>query len=505
MGTLKRNRRPEVNTLWLLAWTAIVVTATLFPFNLDGKGHGSKALELSAPGLVDLLDIVLNTLLFVPLGVLLAQRPRPRASELWLTRLAVGAGAFAFSFTMEYLQQLLPSRDPSLVDVLTNTAGAVLGFHLYGAWGRRITVHLREFRRGDSKVLRVGVLFGFAAFALLASGALQYGARLSNWDYDFPLLIGNEATGDRPWEGRILRFDLSDVSTPEELVRDFATGDSDRLPGGNIAAVDFTASIWSGEGTPNLPPLVWTGNEHVSTSAGVKVDQQAWLHSAQPPKEIARRILASNEFTLRVACASDNADQRGPARILSYSIDPMRRNFTLGQEGPDMVLRLRTPNTGLNGTRIPLVFPGVFLGHELRDVLVTYSGATLRVAIARTNEIHHLDFSPGVSLASFFLDLQPRHFAYIKLVYYGFVFLLQFGPLAWFAHNASRHFAIGLPWLLTFAVVLEATLALASQRRFDLANLGMSLGAGCAILLALGAVLRNSAIQCRRDVREQIV
>jgi hypothetical protein len=43
------------------------------------------------------------------------------------------------------------------------------------------------------------------------------------------------------------------------------------------------------------------------------------------------------------------AAQSGPARILTISRDPHLRNLTLGQEDDDLVLRLRTEETDLNG------------------------------------------------------------------------------------------------------------------------------------------------------------
>jgi hypothetical protein len=399
----------------------------------------------------------------------------------------VGVSAFAFSFSIEFLQQFLPSRDSSLVDVLSNTMGAVIGAQTYRAWGGSAKTHLAEFRRNASPALCVGLLVGCSIVGLLVSGVLQYGTRLGNWDPEFPLLIGNEGTGDRPWQGRVLRMELSDTAASEELVRDFAAGSPHRLHGGSIAAINFAATAWSPDAAANVPSFVWVGREQTatSTSTGVQVDREGWLQSRQAPREIARRIHASNEFTLRLVCASDNADQRGPARILSYSIDTEQRNFTLGQEGPDLVFRLRTPNTGPNGTHMPLVVPGVFSGPEVRDILVTYRGAMLRVAIASTSQVRNLEFSPGAILASYYLDLHPQHFVYIALAYYGLLFLLQLGPLAWFTPDASRYFLIGLPWFLTFAGVLEATLALASRRPFDWANLGMSLAVGATALVVV--------------------
>ena len=455
--------------------------ATLFPFDFGTEGPVRKVLEVSGHGFMDVLDITLNIFLFIPLGPLLVKRLRRRTWRFGLLSLIVGASAFAFSFSIEFLQHFLPSRDSSLVDVFSNTCGAIIGAHAYRRWGSRV----EEFRRNASTRFSVGVLVGCSFVALIVSGVFQYRTRLSNWDTKFPLLIGNEFTGDRPWMGRVLRVELSDVSTPEELLHDFAGGSSQRLSGGNILDLKFAGKTPSRDATANIPSLVWVGGVGAVSSEGLKIDHVAWLRSVQPPAEIARRIGASNEFTLRVVCASGSADQHGPARILSYSIDPMRRNFTLGQEGADMVFRLRTPNTGLNGTRIPLVVPGVFSSSEVRDILVTYSGAKLQVVVAGTRRVHSLEFSPGIILASYYLAPQPQFSFQIKLFYYGIMVLLILGLLAWFTQSERRYFTIGLPWLLIFAFTLEVTSALASRRPLDWTNFGLNIVLGVAILIVL--------------------
>jgi len=59
----------------------------------------------------------------------------------------------------------------------------------------------------------------------------------------------------------------------------------------------------------------------------------------------------SEAFTLTAVIESYAADQQGPARIVSLSEGPSARNFTLGQQKGDLILRLRTPATGRNGTK----------------------------------------------------------------------------------------------------------------------------------------------------------
>jgi hypothetical protein len=59
---------------------------------------------------------------------------------------------------------------------------------------------------------------------------------------------------------------------------------------------------------------------------------------------------ASNALTIEATLTPANVTQEGPARIVTFSSDPLSRNFTLGQQRDKLIFRLRTPQTGPNGT-----------------------------------------------------------------------------------------------------------------------------------------------------------
>jgi hypothetical protein len=60
----------------------------------------------------------------------------------------------------------------------------------------------------------------------------------------------------------------------------------------------------------------------------------------------------TNELSIEVVLMSASENQGGPARIVSFSKDISSRNFTLGQEGNKLVLRLRTLDNDGNATKI---------------------------------------------------------------------------------------------------------------------------------------------------------
>lgn len=73
---------------------------------------------------------------------------------------------------------------------------------------------------------------------------------LSNWDHDFPLLLGNEATRDRPWEGRLRLLALyrraledAEVQRNHEAGPNVRSGLLQRLPPPVDRAVDFVADV----------------------------------------------------------------------------------------------------------------------------------------------------------------------------------------------------------------------------------------------------------------------
>ncbi len=84
-----------------------------------------------------------------------------------------------------------------------------------------------------------------------------------------------------------------------------------------------------------------------------------------------RQFQKANQFTLETVLASGRANQKGPARIVSFSESAYSRNFTLGQEGEQFVLRLRTTKTVNNGSRPEVRFGKVAAGEQVH-LLLTY-------------------------------------------------------------------------------------------------------------------------------------
>ena len=85
---------------------------------------------------------------------------------------------------------------------------------------------------------------------------------------------------------------------------------------------------------------------------------------------------ATGELTVEAVLRTDTLKQGGPARIVSFSADPYRRNFTLGQQDARLLLRLRTPQTGENGMKPETALCTIREG-TTHHVIVTYRDGEL--------------------------------------------------------------------------------------------------------------------------------
>jgi glycopeptide antibiotics resistance protein len=173
-----------------------VLAVTLFPGDLTLQEQARSSLLILESSKFSDMDIALNIFLFVPFGFALAQLLAGRLKLRYSYGLvAVTCAGFALSFIVECLQALTSTRVSSVFDVASNMGGAFLGFICYSAY--------------EAKSISQA-LFLYVSVVILFSAILQRSTTLRNWDLSYPLVLGNEATGDRPWAGRILQLHLFD-------------------------------------------------------------------------------------------------------------------------------------------------------------------------------------------------------------------------------------------------------------------------------------------------------
>jgi VanZ family protein len=112
----------------------------------------------------------------------------------------------------------------------------------------------------------------------------------------------------------------------------------------------------------------------LSDKSGIQISPCHEVASEEPPTEFFKSFIDAKGFTIEVYIAVDDIEQIGPARIVTYSLDPYQRNFTLGQENDALILRLRTSESDLNGVYPHFRGNKVFEVGRKQHITVTYDG-----------------------------------------------------------------------------------------------------------------------------------
>lgn len=114
--------------VWLPATAASKATGIVVHLARYVSAHTGIALGTTYP----VFEFLANIALFVPLGLLLvAAWPR---SNAWVVLLL----GYSASVTIELVQTLLPSRFPTLSDVIANTLGTAIGCLIARVFVRRL-------------------------------------------------------------------------------------------------------------------------------------------------------------------------------------------------------------------------------------------------------------------------------------------------------------------------------------------------------------------------------
>jgi glycopeptide antibiotics resistance protein len=419
-----------------------VLIPTLFPYDFFFQEVWSQLSQdylrsrIARPD--DLVDFVANIFLFIPFGFGFSCLIRKLKLRAIAASIAVLIASFGLTWSVEFLQIFLPSRHPSYVDLTTNTIGGLIGFLVFELLGIKLLAIASAICRLAKGLLSKPVLIflAIAYVCFIYSLSPQFASKLadwqlSNWDVNFPLVVGNERTGDRPWLGEISQLCLSDrAATTTEVSRILENKDSCQA-----IANSFNASYHL-KGTNNypdttgqLPNLTWHQKIPMpSFERGITFTPANWLHTEQSIA-INEKIKNSSQFTISSIIASNDQKQNGPARIISISTDIYSRNLTLGQWGENLSIRLRTPFTGSNGTRAAFVVPKVFSDRQFHHLVITYDGQLLSAYIDSLESKKALEFNQENAVLfslsppfPFELHLNLFHAKFYQFLFYALIF-----------------------------------------------------------------------------------
>jgi hypothetical protein len=301
-------------------------------------------------------DVINNLLLYLPLGVSLVGRSFGSCV----------ATAAAVSVLAELLQFFHVDRSPSPVDVACNITGGIIGFLL-----ARLLKKLTGFSLAHISFNRpiAALCLAVAGTSIFALAWHRTRTDFSNWDRSFPLFIGKNATGDRPWQGTIERLAIYPRAAPPVVVREFAESGPAAVGYGNV-----------------LPPAIvdWrrqeSGTHRCVGRLGELPEDGRWFKSLQK----------AGELTIFAWITPASISQRGTTRIVTSSRDEYSCNFMLGQIARSLTFRLRTPNTGGNGMNPALYTRPVLVANRPLFIAVTYNGDKSQLyvdggLVARTN------------------------------------------------------------------------------------------------------------------------
>jgi hypothetical protein len=122
-----------------------------------------------------------------------------------------------------------------------------------------------------------------------------------------------------------------------------------------VVAYDFSAGhgavIRDRARRKGLDLVITDTNAVTWITHGIRIEKPTLISSIEPASQLTSRIAAQHAITVEAWVRPANANQFGPARIVSLARDPYERNATLGQEKGGYSQRLRTTRTDKNGTR----------------------------------------------------------------------------------------------------------------------------------------------------------
>jgi VanZ family protein len=447
----------------------IVAVATLFPFNFSREEGGSLRLFFSNFSHSSHLgDKIKNIFLFIPFGFGLTCLLQTQKLGLLVKIVIVTCLSFILSFTVETLQIFLPSRETSPADLMTNSLGGFIGVLCFYIWKFKIISLLLssiEKNKNRFNYQKIAIVFlGYLAASVLLILPLQTANNLSTWDLNYPLLLGNERTGDRPWQGYISEVAFADkVLSSAEIDTIFANRNWwQNIKSPLLANYQLQDGQNYRDRTESLPDLTWQGQPPTITdNRGIFLSDRHWLQTDSPVNLLNQSIKETSQFTIVTTIATANLQQTGPARIISLSDSIGKRNFTLGQQDNNLNLRLRTPINGINAQYLSTNLYNIFTDTQPHKLVITYANSGLHVYVDSWQNRHNINL----------LEILPKE---DRLLYYGLIFVPLGTLLAIVIALAKKRFvryALFSAGVVLPALIVEIILATSSGRSLEIANI----------------------------------
>jgi glycopeptide antibiotics resistance protein len=478
--------------------TLAILVCTLFPYEFFLHDTATRR---AAPFLLWLdpypggvLDLAENILLFIPFGFGWACWTwKKRWRRPWSLATALVAGA-ALSYTVEFLQVFLPTRDPSCWDVVTNVIGSLMGYSFFERIGSEVLAYASRSEAKAEQFLSTGRIIAafvlYAALTLAVSAEVQRSTNLSNWQASHAILLGPGMSGQHSRWGRVLRLEITnraflpgsaEESASEKGQRDSTNGGASSHGLSGPTAREIAALRWNDSSA--IARL--SGNEPASS---LRLTGQEWQRAPLPVSALVQGIQKTGKFTLRILYVPADAGANVSGRIVSIVDGSEHSALDLDQHGKTLTFAFRTALLGID-QYWNLHLDDASKNPEPQNILITYDGSDLTSCVDGKKGSQSLRLNPGASLVRRLKGVNAYNVGGYAVLYDLFVFA-PLGMLVGFGarRRASRKLAsrilicTGLllpPWLQ------EGVLSSVAGRPFQLENviIGFSLIIGTFFLL----------------------
>jgi len=478
-----------------------IIFFTCFPFRLVSHAQLSNGASRFLLGKtlgkhVGALDDLLNVLLFVPFGFGLSEKLSEKGKSRGTTLLLVWIAGLLLSYAIEFTQLYIPGRDSGWEDVLTNSTGSVAGFLLSIIVENALPRALSQIERAIesfAKTRRLAVvllLYFLCWFAL--SARFQTEAKLTNWEPNARLWVGNDAAGRdfTAWKGEISRLEIWDRPLSRKTAIALTGGTSaEAAAPPAIVTYDFADGPPFHDRMKLLSDLAWSNTNQPRGDPNPFVLDGGWLASAAPASGLVADLQRTNQFAIQVVCKAAQGDG-SDGRIVSISAWPNIANLTLRQQYKSLVFWFRSP-LSVRHAQLTWLVPNTFAPNQARNILYSYDGSSLSLYIDGKPVTLPYVLGPGAALAHIFRRVRPSELEVYHDIYYALMFFpagvalgifLRAGRAQWM--GAWLFFAVAL---IMPPAILEYVLTAVSGRNFSPGNFVLSVA-----ILALGAAWINA-------------
>jgi Concanavalin A-like lectin/glucanases superfamily len=348
-----------------------------------------------------------------------------RARRRWVLALAL------YCVGLELAQALVMYRHPRSGDLLLGFVAGCTGF-LATARCDFCVAWLEHHFATLARATAVGLLLLLGSWIL---DGVRYSS-LENWNSTFHLAIGNELTWDREWHGRIRGLAMYGHAVSERDALEL----TETALGSAIARRRTLGAValyvFDGRATGTVEDLVGDLDLLIIDPArpedgeGLVVGPHVRVRTERPARNLAEVLARDSAFSIELWFRTER-NQFGPARIVTLSMNPFLRNFTIGQVGGALHVRVRSVGSGTNGADDATLWPDVLATTDWQHVVFTY-------ADGRTSLVRNGHPEPPPELSSPTLD--PAWYLVRNPLWPGLLFLLSIGTFVTIGWPRRRGF-----------------------------------------------------------------